>query len=153
MVDLENKPIWIERATPKQCNNVRKSQCVSDAIGIWGRSGKTTRSGIDCDLAYKYKNPIWKTLRSGTCARSGYKPDLEFSKQCDPHRSGFEVVLANTKESTSTDLVFESIWLYLCRTLENSFQSEAYTRPWCHAKQLTINSDFLRSGPEIEAHV
>ena len=51
MVGLENKPIWIERATPKQCNNVRKSQCVSDAIGIWGRSGKTTRSGIDCDLA------------------------------------------------------------------------------------------------------
>ena len=110
--------------------------------------GNRLRSGIR-----NIKNPIWKTLRSGTCARSGYKPDLEFSKQCDPHRSGFEVVLANTKESTSTDLVFESIWLYLCRTLENSFQSEAYTRPWCHAKQLTINSDFLRSGPEIEAHI
>ena len=86
---------------------------------IWEKHtiGNRLRSGI--------KNPIWKTLRSGTCARSGYKPDLEFSKQCDPHRSGFEVVLANTKESTSTDLVFESIGLYLCCTLEKSFQSEA----------------------------
>ena len=48
MVDLENKPIWIERAIPEQCNNVGKSQCVSNTIGIWSRSGKNTRSGIDC---------------------------------------------------------------------------------------------------------